>query len=103
MLYFIPRDGGDDREINMRKLALALLAMGFAVPAAAESPHATGTSAQAGKKTGNPNEVVCEKIEIIGSRLNSKRVCATRAQWAEQRLRDRMEIDKAQRTGRKGE
>lgn len=87
----------------MRKLTLALLAMAVAVPAAAETAAPAGAAAQDGKKVRDPNEIVCEKIEIIGSRLNSKRICATRAQWAEQRLRDRMDIDKAQRTGTKGE
>ena len=37
----------------------------------------------------NPDEKVCEDITIVGSRLAVKRVCATRAQWAEKRRRDR--------------
>jgi invasion protein IalB len=48
------------------------------------------------KTTLNPNEVVCEKQEETGSRLSSQRVCMTRAQWAEQRRLNRMDIEKVQ-------
>lgn len=47
------------------------------------------------KKAKDPNEVVCEKQEVLGSRLATRRVCMTRAQWAEQRRSDR---DMVQRT-----
>lgn len=48
-------------------------------------------------KKGDPNEVVCEKIEVIGSRVAAKRVCGTRAEWAEKRKADREVTDQAQR------
>ena len=69
----------------------AVAALATAAPALAED-----AARSASKKRGDPNEVVCEKTEIIGSRLGSKKVCKTRAEWAEQRRVDRMEIDKAQ-------
>jgi hypothetical protein len=47
----------------------------------------------------DPNERVCETIKPLGSRLATKRVCATRAEWAEQRKQDREETEKAQRVG----
>jgi hypothetical protein len=46
--------------------------------------------------TPNPNEVVCEKVEVIGSRLGAKKVCMTRAQWAERQLLDRQDLEKTQ-------
>lgn len=51
------------------------------------------------KKPYDPNEKVCETIKPVGSRLATKRVCATRAEWAEQRKQDREETEKAQRLG----
>lgn len=51
------------------------------------------------KKPVDPNEKVCETIKPLGSRLATKRVCATRAEWAEQRKQDREETEKAQRLG----
>ncbi len=38
---------------------------------------------------GDPNERICENVTIIGSRLAVKRVCATRAEWAEKKRQDR--------------
>ncbi len=86
----------------MRKLALAMVAA-VAVPASAQTPTSVTVTAEPGKNVRDPNEVVCEKIEVIGSRLIAKRVCATRAQWAERRLQERLDLDRAQKTGMKSE
>jgi len=44
----------------------------------------------------NLNEVVCQKQEVTGSRLQKKKVCRTRAEWAEMQRLDREELDKTQ-------
>ena len=49
------------------------------------------------KQARDPNEKVCEKITIVGSRLATRRVCATRAEWADYRRQDRDALDKSQR------
>jgi hypothetical protein len=54
------------------------------------------TDEQQKKKAFDPNEVVCERQQELGSRLGSKRICKTRAEWAEERRLDRMEIDRVQ-------
>lgn len=46
----------------------------------------------------DPNEKVCEKQSVLGSRLKTRRVCATRAEWAEMRRLDKEAIDEAQRS-----
>lgn len=69
-------------------LVLAGLALSPAAAAAADPP--------AGKAPRDPNEIVCEKQEVLGSRLSTKRVCMTRAQWQDQRMQDRMDLDKSQ-------
>ena len=75
--------------MNCLRLGLALLlATGVTTPA---------FPGPASKK-GDPNEVVCEKIGTIGTRLATKRVCATRAEWAEKRKLDREAVDQAQRS-----
>lgn len=48
------------------------------------------------KKAEEPNDWICEKQPIIGSRLTTRRVCATRSEWIEKRRLDRDAIDKAQ-------
>jgi hypothetical protein len=44
----------------------------------------------------DPNRVICEKQEVVGSRLATRRVCMTAAEWADKRREDRQAIDKAQ-------
>ena len=70
--------------------------LGLVVMIGATAP-ALPETAQKPKK-GDPNEVVCEKIEVIGTRLGARKVCATRAEWAEKRKLDREAVDQAQRT-----
>lgn len=54
------------------------------------------TTQTAAKTTPDPNEVVCEKEEDTGSRIQSSKVCMTRSQWAEQKRLNRKDIDKIQ-------
>jgi len=71
--------------------AVAIAAMmSYAASADAAPPETKPTSSR------DPNAIVCEKVEVVGSRLGTKRVCKTRAEWAEMRRLDRHEIDKAQ-------
>lgn len=51
---------------------------------------------QVAKVATDPNEVVCETTPILGSRLETKRVCMSRSKWAEQRRRDQQELYQAQ-------
>jgi len=48
------------------------------------------------KNANDPNQMVCQKQERIGSRLGSDRICMTRAQWAEQKRVSRQEVDQIQ-------
>ena len=56
----------------------------------------TSTPAPVPSKPSDRNEVVCQKIEVTGSRLATKRVCKTRAEWADLKLQDRQEIERIQ-------
>lgn len=44
----------------------------------------------------DPNEIICQREEVTGSRLAKRRVCLTRSQWADRRLQDRQAIEKVQ-------
>jgi hypothetical protein len=50
------------------------------------------------KPVKDPNEKVCEKQPVIGSRLATRRVCATRAEWEEKRRLDKEATDLAQKS-----
>ena len=67
----------------------------LALPASGQVSPPQNPSAQAAPHY-DPNEIVCEKQEVIGSRLATKRVCKTRSQWATERLQNRQEIDRIQ-------
>jgi hypothetical protein len=54
------------------------------------------------KAAKDPNEKVCENQTVIGSRLATHRVCATRAEWVEKRRLDREAVDSAQRSPNTG-
>lgn len=54
------------------------------------------TQPQIAKNGVDPTEVLCEKVEQIGTRLAADRVCMSRAQWAEQERLSREEINRAQ-------
>lgn len=88
-----------------RSCLATALAIGLAPPALAQAPAASPPPAAGG--TGNPsdpNELICERQEVLGSRLAKRKVCLTRAQWAERRLQDRQEIERVQvQRGVKGE
>jgi hypothetical protein len=51
---------------------------------------------QTAKPAKDPNEVICERQEEIGSRLASTKICKTRAEWAEERRVSRMDVEKVQ-------
>lgn len=91
----------------IRACAVAAAMAGLFVSAQSAAETATVAAAGAPAATGkvqNPNEMVCEKQDATGSRLAKRRVCMTRAQWADRRLEDRQEIEKVQvQRGMKGE
>ena len=77
----------------MRKMGLILTAVCSAGLAAAPS---AGTPASS-KNAKDPNEIVCEKQSIVGSRLATRQVCGTRAEWAEKRRLDKEAVEQGQR------
>ena len=80
--------------------AIAALAMvaGFSAPSIAqEQPAAPAASPPAVKAPiVDLNQVICQKQEITGSRLGTKRVCKTRREWADGQFQDRQEIERVQ-------
>ena len=64
--------------------------------AIAQTAQQTPQAQQPAARGPDPNEVVCQKVEVTGSRIASKRVCMTRSQWAEQERSDQREIEQVQ-------
>jgi hypothetical protein len=69
----------------------------------ARNPGVAEPSTAVVSAAGDPAQVICEKVDEIGTRLGSKRVCMTRAEWAEQKRQNRETVEKAQQTRCNGE
>lgn len=99
----------------MHKLMIAALggiaALTAAVPAVAqsESPQAhdsdqaktddlkvEGDRKDDKEDMGKADRVICRKIQTIGSRVNSQRICATAAQWSAMKQQGREGLDRLQ-------
>ena len=50
--------------------------------------------------TKDPNRMICERQKSTESRVATKRVCMTAAEWDERRREDREAIEKGQRQAR---
>ena len=73
--------------------AAALMA---GAPAAADPPaSAAAPSGKAEKATPGPNEMVCKREAVLGSRMK-ERICMTQGEWDARRLQDRQDLDKTQ-------
>lgn len=74
--------------VNLYRSLLLVAAVGL-VPAVAAAKDEKSENK-------DPNRVICEKQEVLGSRLGTKRVCLTAAEWAHRRREDRQTIDRSQ-------
>lgn len=74
-----------------RAFALFALAVTAAAPAVAQEKKVAPNH-----NVGDPNERICETITPIGSRLGTKRFCGTRAEWADRKLQEKQELERAQ-------
>jgi hypothetical protein len=63
-------------------------------PATAQTAPPAPATAPATQST--MNEVVCQKQSVLGSRLQTKRVCRTRAEWADLQRQDREGLEQRQ-------
>jgi hypothetical protein len=63
---------------------------------ASVSTEPTVSAAPIKKAAHDPNERICEDL-YVGTRVNAKRYCGTRAEWEALKQQDREEVQKAQR------
>ena len=62
-----------------------------ATPADSTAPAKVVTTAAK-----SPDRMICEREEVLGSRLQGRRVCKTASQWAQERQDARDEVMRAQ-------
>ena len=80
--------------MSFRLLALALT---LTLPATGPARAVAGEEKIQPTPRTDPNEKICESVTQMGSRIAKKRVCATRAEWAQRRLQDRQDAEYIQR------
>lgn len=82
----------------LKSFMVVLFSVALAAPAAAQTapadPASPGSSQQ---KLKDPNRMICEKQEELGSRLGGKKVCKTAAEWQEWRQQNKEQVDDWQR------
>ncbi len=78
----------------LKPIAIVLMVI-LAAPATAQNTAPARAAAPAASK--DPNRIICERQEEIGTRLGGKKVCKTAAQWDEERQQEREALDKFQR------
>jgi predicted secreted protein len=72
-----------------------VLAAGLAASAGFAQPPASAPAATQADSY-DPNEMICRRVQALGSRLNAGRVCMTRQQWEQRRQADREDAERAQ-------
>ena len=85
----------------MKKAAVVTVLLAASAAAIAQAPRAATTTTKIGPNQ-DPNQVVCVSQSEIGSRLNRRRVCRTRAEWAEHERLYRQDIEQAQQQSQTG-
>jgi hypothetical protein len=80
----------------LKLISVSVFVALVAAPAIAQAPAAAPAQAQSTAKKQDPNEKICVKEESTGSRLGAKRICMTRAEWADRKLQDQQELTRVQ-------
>jgi hypothetical protein len=83
----------------VRTAIFLALASVVTTPAAAQITFGDSTQPAQGAnaKSKDPNKLICERQEEMGSRLGGKKVCKTAAEWQQEREAQRRVLEDTQR------
>lgn len=76
--------------------AAALAAIAIGAPAAAGTSGDNAAPAAKTSSEADTNKVVCRRVEAIGTRLSSKRVCRTKGEWDAEAAANRQDLERSQ-------
>ncbi len=80
----------------MKFLFPVAAAMALAAPTMAQTAPQPAAAEPAAEATNDPNRMICKKEKVSGTRLSTKKVCMTAAQWAQRQRDERQATDRAQ-------
>jgi len=82
----------------MKSLVIAASLLALAAPVGAQTAPADPATGQSSTpKAKDPNRMICEKVEEIGTRLGGRKVCRTSAEWDAARRAAKGQVDDWQR------
>jgi hypothetical protein len=82
----------------LKPLVMVVAGLALATPVAAQNASADPASTPSvQQKPKDPDRMICEKQEELGSRLGGKKVCKTAAEWQEWRQQNRDQLEEWQR------
>ncbi len=77
----------------MGRSAFMFVSIAFLASTAIAAPQPANPGAPDSR---DPNQRICEKITVTGSRLATRTVCATRSEWDQRRLEERQLLERSQ-------
>jgi hypothetical protein len=83
----------------MNTIAVATTALFLAAPAIAQTALSPQAPPATSAKDKDPNRIICEREDVIGTRLGGKKVCKTAAEWEQERQQQRETLEGVQRQG----
>jgi hypothetical protein len=83
-------------QIILEAWMLKIVIAGAALVATAAIAQAPADAPQRSGPDNDPDQTVCVTETVTGSRLGARRVCRTRAEWAEHRSETRKVVEKVQ-------
>ena len=83
----------------MKSLVIAATLLAVAAPVSAQTALTDPAADQSATtpKAKDPNRMICEKVEEIGTRLGGRKVCRTAAEWDAARRAAKGQVDDWQR------
>jgi len=76
--------------------ALGAAAILFSAAGSAQTQTVSAPQQGSTASASQSDPVICQRQEVIGSRLAHKRICMTRSQWQEAQGQDRAALEKVQ-------
>ena len=83
--------------MNLTSCLAVVAAMGSTLSASDTVAQGTLVESHKTRPPADPNQKICEDLTMVGSRLATKRICATRAEWAAKKQQDKDEVGRIQR------
>lgn len=81
----------------LKPFVIGFASVALAAPAAAQTAPADPAAPAATPKLKDPNRMICEREEEIGSRLGGKKICKTAQEWQDWRQQNREQVESWQR------